>query len=198
MTMMKSSKTFTGRSKTWHNFAEKVKTDFLDKIKLSTSVNVVTFHWSLILLTAVNVINSEHRSCSLDDDCRFLFDLHEAYTSLYFGYSRKPFSFLTIFQIDGFRGFCARNISEKTLDLSHSPFWNASFYSRSELRLGHTFCHHLLIQYDLFILVIDDVCLKKERSIEYLGVFIDSHLSWKPQIEYISKKTEEESRNTTN
>ena len=39
-----------------------------------------------------------------------------------------------------------------------------------------------------FNLVIDDVCLKKERSIKYLGVYIDSNLSWKPHIEYISKK----------
>ena len=41
---------------------------------------------------------------------------------------------------------------------------------------------------DDFNLVIDDVFLKKEKSIKYLGVFIDSNLSWKPQIEYISKK----------
>ena len=39
-----------------------------------------------------------------------------------------------------------------------------------------------------FNLAIDDVCLKEERSIKYLGVYIDSNLSWKPHIEYISKK----------
>ena len=38
---------------------------------------------------------------------------------------------------------------------------------------------------DDFNLDIADVCLKKERSIKYLGVFIDSNLSWKPHIEYI-------------
>ena len=36
--------------------------------------------------------------------------------------------------------------------------------------------------------MIDDVCLKKEKPIKYLGVYIDSNLSWKPHIEYISKK----------
>ena len=40
----------------------------------------------------------------------------------------------------------------------------------------------------VIIMIIDDVCLEKERSIKYLGVFIDSNLSWKPHIEYISKK----------
>ena len=39
-----------------------------------------------------------------------------------------------------------------------------------------------------FNLAIDDVCLKKEKPIKYLGVYIDSNLSWKPHIEYISKK----------
>ena len=39
-----------------------------------------------------------------------------------------------------------------------------------------------------FSLMINNVCLKQERYIKYLGVFIDSNLSWKPQVEYISKK----------
>ena len=41
---------------------------------------------------------------------------------------------------------------------------------------------------DDFNLIIDDVCLKKEKFIKYLGVIIDSNLSWKPQVGYIKKK----------
>ena len=41
---------------------------------------------------------------------------------------------------------------------------------------------------DDFNLVIDDVFLKKERYVKYLGIYIDSKLSWKPHIEYIFEK----------
>ena len=41
---------------------------------------------------------------------------------------------------------------------------------------------------DDFNLIIDDVCLKKEKFIKYLGVIIESNLSWKPQVGCISKK----------
>ena len=39
-----------------------------------------------------------------------------------------------------------------------------------------------------FSFMINNVCLKQERYIKYLGVFIDSNLTWKPQVKYISKK----------
>ena len=39
-----------------------------------------------------------------------------------------------------------------------------------------------------FILNISDKYLRQENCIKYLGIFIDSTLSWKPQIEYIIKK----------
>ena len=38
-----------------------------------------------------------------------------------------------------------------------------------------------------FSLMINNVALKQERYIKYLGFFIDSNLTWKPQVEYISK-----------
>ena len=37
-------------------------------------------------------------------------------------------------------------------------------------------------------LYINNKTVKKEKCIKYLGIFIDSHLSWKEQIVHISKK----------
>ena len=38
------------------------------------------------------------------------------------------------------------------------------------------------------ILIINGKHLKREYSIKYLGIFIDSHLNWKSQVNYIAKK----------
>ncbi len=38
------------------------------------------------------------------------------------------------------------------------------------------------------ILIINGKHLKREYSIKYLGIFIDSHLNWKSQVNYIAKQ----------
>ena len=40
-------------------------------------------------------------------------------------------------------------------------------------------------------LYINNVRLKQEDSIKYLGIYIDSHLNWKSQVLHISKKLKE-------
>jgi hypothetical protein len=42
-------------------------------------------------------------------------------------------------------------------------------------------------------LTLNNIQLEQKNCIKYLGVFIDSHLCWKPQIEYIAKKLREAS-----
>jgi hypothetical protein len=37
-------------------------------------------------------------------------------------------------------------------------------------------------------LIMYDKILGRENCIKYLGIFIDSNLNWKPQIDYITKK----------
>ena len=45
-------------------------------------------------------------------------------------------------------------------------------------------------------LEINGKCLKREFSIKYLGIYIDSHLNWKPQTNHITKKIKSQYRNT--
>jgi len=39
-----------------------------------------------------------------------------------------------------------------------------------------------------FLLAINERTIKQSHGIKYLGIYIDSNLSWKPQVEYITKK----------
>jgi len=39
-----------------------------------------------------------------------------------------------------------------------------------------------------FHLVSNEKIIKQSHCIKYLGIYIDSNLSWKPQVEYIAKK----------
>ena len=58
------------------------------------------------------------------------------------------------------------NIEKSNYVLFHPPQWKITFN---------------------FKLNIDDKYLRQENCIEYLGILIDSTLSWKPKIEYIKK-----------
>jgi len=41
-----------------------------------------------------------------------------------------------------------------------------------------------------FNLSLNNKQLKREFCIKYLGILIDSHLSWKPQVDFVVKKNE--------
>ena len=50
------------------------------------------------------------------------------------------------------------------------------------------FIHHKEISKDLVFLSINNHQLKRENCIKYLGLMIDSNLSWKKQVECVLKK----------
>ena len=46
-----------------------------------------------------------------------------------------------------------------------------------------------LVGFPINLVLYDGVLLKQEKVVKFLGVFIDEHLTWKPHVTYICKKT---------